>query len=213
VRLCRSLLVAALELSLLPSEGVLDLFVTRFCLPHVAGPGRAGADAGCGGGGGGKDALFVELWKACAGPLSSVPLLGEKVYYFPQGHIEQVRQQLKRRVALLFPLMLPLHPRVFRRGFGIPDTRVRTRRNLRPDFAWSQRIPGFGRGLSNPSATGSRIPNPRRPQLGVRGSGSCEAPAPLRGIVDSDGNCLAAFAGFVRMSAAVLQPALGFCFF
>jgi hypothetical protein len=115
VRLCRSLLVAALELSLLPSEGVLDLFVTRFCLPHVAGPGRAGADAGCGGGG--KDALFVELWKACAGPLSSVPLLGEKVYYFPQGHIEQVRQQLTRRVALLFPLMLPLHPRVFRRGF------------------------------------------------------------------------------------------------
>ncbi|CAD6270111.1 unnamed protein product [Miscanthus lutarioriparius] len=53
------------------------------------GAGGGGAEAGCGGGGG-KDALFVELWKACAGPLSSVPPLGEKVYYFPQGHIEQV---------------------------------------------------------------------------------------------------------------------------
>uniref|UniRef100_A0A804RFR6 Auxin response factor n=1 Tax=Zea mays TaxID=4577 RepID=A0A804RFR6_MAIZE len=58
----------------------------------AAAAAGGGADAGCGGGGGGggKDALFVELWKACAGPLSSVPLLGEKVYYFPQGHIEQV---------------------------------------------------------------------------------------------------------------------------
>ncbi|KAF8756344.1 hypothetical protein HU200_011075 [Digitaria exilis] len=35
--------------------------------------------------------MFVELWKACAGPVSSVPPLGEKVYYFPQGHIEQVQ--------------------------------------------------------------------------------------------------------------------------
>ncbi|KAL5651029.1 hypothetical protein ACJX0J_036487, partial [Zea mays] len=40
-------------------------------------------------GGGGKDALFVELWKACAGLLSCVPPLGQKVYYLPQGHIEQ----------------------------------------------------------------------------------------------------------------------------
>ncbi|KAF8659730.1 hypothetical protein HU200_058190 [Digitaria exilis] len=54
----------------------------------VGGGGRVGGPE-AGGGGGGKDALFVELWKACAGPVSSVPPLGEKVYYFPQGHIEQ----------------------------------------------------------------------------------------------------------------------------
>ncbi|XP_062202126.1 auxin response factor 24-like isoform X2 [Phragmites australis] len=54
----------------------------------AGGDGGGGAEGG--GGGGGKDALFVELWKACAGPLSCVPPLGEKVYYFPQGHIEQV---------------------------------------------------------------------------------------------------------------------------
>ena len=29
------------------------------------------------------------LWKLCAGPLFDTPEVGEKVYYFPQGHIEQ----------------------------------------------------------------------------------------------------------------------------
>lgn len=38
---------------------------------------------------GNKD-LYTELWKACAGPLVDVPCNGERVYYFPQGHMEQV---------------------------------------------------------------------------------------------------------------------------
>ncbi|XP_050224354.1 auxin response factor 2-like isoform X2 [Mercurialis annua] len=36
------------------------------------------------------DALYKELWHACAGPLVTVPRQGDLVYYFPQGHIEQV---------------------------------------------------------------------------------------------------------------------------
>ncbi|XP_057731246.1 auxin response factor 2B [Arachis stenosperma] len=35
-------------------------------------------------------ALYRELWHACAGPLVTVPREGERVFYFPQGHIEQV---------------------------------------------------------------------------------------------------------------------------
>ncbi|KAI3929707.1 hypothetical protein MKX01_025875 [Papaver californicum] len=50
------------------------------------------------GGGGGtirnddfdEDALYSELWHACAGPLVTVPREGDLVIYFPQGHIEQV---------------------------------------------------------------------------------------------------------------------------
>lgn len=38
----------------------------------------------------GRDYLYAELWKACAGPLVDVPRSGEKVFYFPQGHMEQV---------------------------------------------------------------------------------------------------------------------------
>ncbi|XP_042375970.1 auxin response factor 2B-like isoform X1 [Zingiber officinale] len=37
-----------------------------------------------------KDALYTELWLACAGPLVTIPRVGEKIFYFPQGHIEQV---------------------------------------------------------------------------------------------------------------------------
>lgn len=35
-------------------------------------------------------ALYKELWHACAGPLVTVPREGERVYYFPQGHMEQL---------------------------------------------------------------------------------------------------------------------------
>ncbi|KAK6920448.1 Auxin response factor domain [Dillenia turbinata] len=35
-------------------------------------------------------ALYTELRHACAGPLVTVPRQGERVFYFPQGHIEQV---------------------------------------------------------------------------------------------------------------------------
>lgn len=37
-----------------------------------------------------NDALYTELWKACAGPLVEVPLAEERVFYFPQGHMEQL---------------------------------------------------------------------------------------------------------------------------
>ncbi|KAJ6319778.1 hypothetical protein OIU78_015230 [Salix suchowensis] len=36
-----------------------------------------------------KDDLHTELWHACAGPLVYVPRVGDKVFYFPQGHMEQ----------------------------------------------------------------------------------------------------------------------------
>ncbi|KAI4349596.1 hypothetical protein L6164_010163 [Bauhinia variegata] len=37
-----------------------------------------------------QDDLYDELWRACAGPSVYVPRAGEKVFYFPQGHLEQV---------------------------------------------------------------------------------------------------------------------------
>jgi hypothetical protein len=37
-----------------------------------------------------ETALYNELWHACAGPLVTVPREGDRVFYFPQGHIEQV---------------------------------------------------------------------------------------------------------------------------
>ncbi|PQP97157.1 auxin response factor 1-like [Prunus yedoensis var. nudiflora] len=37
-----------------------------------------------------KDDSYTRLWHACAGPNVYVPRPGEKVFYFPQGHVEQV---------------------------------------------------------------------------------------------------------------------------
>ncbi|XP_030454134.2 auxin response factor 9-like [Syzygium oleosum] len=54
--------------------------------------------------GGGEDDLYMELWKACAGPLVDVPQVGERVFYFPQGHMEQLEastnQELNERIPL-----------------------------------------------------------------------------------------------------------------
>ncbi|XP_010325288.1 auxin response factor 9 isoform X1 [Solanum lycopersicum] len=49
-----------------------------------------------------KDALYHELWQLCAGPVVDVPREGERVYYFPQGHMEQlvasINQEMDQRV-------------------------------------------------------------------------------------------------------------------
>ncbi|XP_038707396.1 auxin response factor 4-like [Tripterygium wilfordii] len=37
-----------------------------------------------------SSSLYLELWHACAGPLTSLPKKGNVVVYFPQGHLEQL---------------------------------------------------------------------------------------------------------------------------
>ncbi|KAI3691871.1 hypothetical protein L6452_31673 [Arctium lappa] len=51
-----------------------------------------------------EDLLYKELWKACTGPLVDVPRDRERVFYFPQGHMEQLEastnQELNQRIPL-----------------------------------------------------------------------------------------------------------------
>ncbi|XP_022944015.1 auxin response factor 4-like isoform X1 [Cucurbita moschata] len=37
-----------------------------------------------------SSSTYLELWHACAGPLTSLPKKGNAVVYFPQGHLEQI---------------------------------------------------------------------------------------------------------------------------
>ncbi|XP_071695147.1 auxin response factor 1-like [Rutidosis leptorrhynchoides] len=48
--------------------------------------------SGGGGVGGGTqyDDVHNKLWHLCAGPLGTVPVIGERTYYFPEGHLEQI---------------------------------------------------------------------------------------------------------------------------
>ncbi|XVE56137.1 hypothetical protein DITRI_Ditri03aG0213700 [Diplodiscus trichospermus] len=50
-----------------------------------------------------RKAINSELWHACAGPLVSLPQVGSLVYYFPQGHSEQVAASTKRMVTSQIP--------------------------------------------------------------------------------------------------------------
>ncbi|PON35300.1 Auxin response factor [Parasponia andersonii] len=55
-----------------------------------------------------SSSIYLELWHACAGPLTSLPKKGNVVVYFPQGHLEQV--------APFSPVELPtfdLQPQIF----------------------------------------------------------------------------------------------------
>nr|XP_025880766.1 auxin response factor 9 isoform X2 [Oryza sativa Japonica Group] len=51
-----------------------------------------------------SDALFRELWHACAGPLVTVPKRGERVYYFPQGHMEQLEASTNQQLDQYLPM-------------------------------------------------------------------------------------------------------------
>ncbi|OVA14720.1 AUX/IAA protein [Macleaya cordata] len=52
----------------------------------------------------GSDDLYYELWRACAGPLVDVPRLDERVYYFPQGHMEQLEASTNEELSQRIPL-------------------------------------------------------------------------------------------------------------
>nr|CAD1843494.1 unnamed protein product [Ananas comosus var. bracteatus] len=53
---------------------------------------------------GGGEELFEELWRACAGPLVEVPRVGERVFYFPQGHMEQLEASTNQELDQQIPL-------------------------------------------------------------------------------------------------------------
>jgi len=36
------------------------------------------------------------MWNLCAGPLVTLPRVGDKVYYLPQGHIKQVEASINQ---------------------------------------------------------------------------------------------------------------------
>ncbi|KAL7594754.1 hypothetical protein Lser_V15G27811 [Lactuca serriola] len=50
-----------------------------------------------------EDLLYKELWKACAGPLVDVPRDGERVFYFPQGHMEQLEESNNQEIDQSIP--------------------------------------------------------------------------------------------------------------
>ncbi|KAJ7951321.1 Auxin response factor [Quillaja saponaria] len=62
--------------------------------------------------------MYTELWKACAGPLVDVPRAGERVFYFPQGHMEQLQASTNQELNQQIP-HFNLHPKILCRVMNI----------------------------------------------------------------------------------------------
>ncbi|XP_057953550.1 auxin response factor 4 isoform X2 [Malania oleifera] len=61
--------------------------------------------------------IYLELWHACAGPLTSLPKKGNVVVYFPQGHLEQAASS-----SPFPPMEMPtcdLQPQIFCRVVNV----------------------------------------------------------------------------------------------
>ncbi|OAY75009.1 Auxin response factor 6 [Ananas comosus] len=56
--------------------------------------------------------LNSELWHACAGPLVSMPAIGCRVVYFPQGHSEQVAASTNKEIDNQIPNYPTLPPQL-----------------------------------------------------------------------------------------------------
>ncbi|KAG9154698.1 hypothetical protein Leryth_019041 [Lithospermum erythrorhizon] len=59
-----------------------------------------------------RKCLNSELWHACAGPLVSLPTVGSRVVYFPQGHSEQVVATTNKEVDAHIPNYPNLSPQL-----------------------------------------------------------------------------------------------------
>ncbi|KAL9858592.1 Auxin response factor 13 [Arabidopsis thaliana] len=51
-----------------------------------------------------KTYMYEKLWNICAGPLCVLSKPGEKVYYFPQGHIELIENSTRDELDHIRPI-------------------------------------------------------------------------------------------------------------
>ncbi|MBA0589731.1 hypothetical protein Gorai_018466, partial [Gossypium raimondii] len=72
-------------------------------MAHLEGNQRGSSTAHAVSGSAGDD-LYQELWKLCAGPLVEVPRVHERVFYFPQGHMEQLEASTNQELSNQTPL-------------------------------------------------------------------------------------------------------------
>ncbi|CAH8360151.1 unnamed protein product [Eruca vesicaria subsp. sativa] len=64
------------------------------------------------------DNMYEELWKLSAGPLVDVPQAEERVYYFPQGHMEQLEASTQQDLNTMKPLF-ELPPKILCRVMNV----------------------------------------------------------------------------------------------
>lgn len=60
-----------------------------------------------------ESSVYMELWHACAGPLTTLPNKGNVVVYFPQGHLEQIASHSSIQFSPTEVPSFGLQPQIF----------------------------------------------------------------------------------------------------
>lgn len=107
----------------------------------------------------GSDVLYTELWKACAGPLVDVPRSGERVYYFPQGHMEQLEASTNQELNQKIPLF-NLHSKILCR---VVHTRLLAEKDTDEVYAQITLQPEADKG--EPTSPDPCLPEPPKPTV------------------------------------------------
>nr|XP_016486318.1 PREDICTED: auxin response factor 9-like isoform X1 [Nicotiana tabacum] len=108
----------------------------------------------------GKDDLYHELWKLCAGPLVDVPKDGERVYYFPQGHMEQLEASMNQELNLRIP-SFNLQPKILCR---VIHTQLLAEQDTDEVYAQITLMPEAAE-QAEPTSQDPCLPEPQRPKV------------------------------------------------
>ncbi|KAG1330450.1 Auxin response factor 11 [Cocos nucifera] len=103
--------------------------------------------------------LYKELWKLCAGPLVEVPRENERVFYFPQGHMEQLEASTNQELDLQIP-RFSLPSNIFCR---VVNVQLRAEPETDEVYAQITLQPELDQG--EPASLDSRLPEPPRPTV------------------------------------------------
>uniref|UniRef100_A0A1J3IHV2 Auxin response factor n=1 Tax=Noccaea caerulescens TaxID=107243 RepID=A0A1J3IHV2_NOCCA len=112
------------------------------------------------GGDGGGEHMYDELWKLCAGPLVDVPQREERVFYFPQGHMEQLEASTQKDLNTMKPLF-DLTPKILCR---VMNVRLQAEKDTDEVYAQITLIPE-GTQLDDPTSPDPSPPESQRPKV------------------------------------------------
>ncbi|KFK28953.1 hypothetical protein AALP_AA7G070000 [Arabis alpina] len=113
-----------------------------------------------GDGDGGEEYLYKELWKLCAGPLVEIPQAEERVFYFPQGHMEQLEASTQHDLNTMKPLF-DLPPKIL---CSVMNVRLQAEKDTDEVYAQITLIPE-GTQVDEPMSPDLSRPELQRPKV------------------------------------------------
>ncbi|CAH8314260.1 unnamed protein product [Eruca vesicaria subsp. sativa] len=106
--------------------------------------------------------MYGELWKLCAGPVVDVPQAGERVFYFPQGHMEQLEASTQQDLNAVKPTkpLFDLPPKILCR---VMNVRLQAEKDTDEVYAQIMLMPEGT--VDEPMSPDSPPPESQRPKV------------------------------------------------